>query len=94
MFLVCFSSGVYLYFSILMYVKRHEQFEIGCGAILNKIYYYNYYYYYKCLSCVYCSIINLLWSLKSKMSTTFRPGIYGPCSRTGVTCVATRDTST
>ena len=21
-----------------MYVKRHEQFEIGCGAILNKIY--------------------------------------------------------
>ena len=36
----------------------------------------------------YCSIINLLWSLKSKMSTTFRPVIYGPCSRTGVTCVA------
>ena len=31
-----FSSGVYLYFCILMY----EQFEIGCGAILNKIYYY------------------------------------------------------
>ena len=30
-------SGVYLYFRILMYVKRHEQFEIGCGAILNKI---------------------------------------------------------
>ena len=25
-----------------MYVKRHEQFEIGCGAILNKIYYYYY----------------------------------------------------
>ena len=23
-----------------MYVKRYEQFEIGCGAILNKIYYY------------------------------------------------------
>ena len=23
-----------------MYIKRHEQFEIGCGAILNKIYYY------------------------------------------------------
>ena len=23
-----------------MYVKRHEQFEIGRGAILNKIYYY------------------------------------------------------
>ena len=23
-----------------MYVKRHEQFEIGCGAILNNIYYY------------------------------------------------------
>ena len=23
-----------------MYVKRHEQFEIGCGAILNTIYYY------------------------------------------------------
>ena len=34
-----FSSGVYLCFSILMYVKRHEQFKIGCGAILNKIYY-------------------------------------------------------
>ena len=29
-----------LYFRILMYVKRHERFEIGCGAILNKIYYY------------------------------------------------------
>ena len=43
---MCFSSGVYLYFRILMYVKRHEQFEIGCGAILDKIYYY-YYYYYK-----------------------------------------------
>ena len=42
---MCFSSGVYLYFRILIYVKRHEQFEIGCGAILNKIYYY--YYYYK-----------------------------------------------
>ena len=37
---------------------------------------------------VYCSIINLLWSLMSKMSTTFRPVSYGPCSRTGVTCVA------
>ena len=37
---MCFSSGVYLYFRILMYVKRHEQFEIGCGTILNKIYYY------------------------------------------------------
>ena len=24
----------------------------------------------------------------SKMSTMFRPVIYGPCSRTGVTCVA------
>ena len=35
---MCFSSGVYLYFRILMYVKRHEHFEIGCGAILNKIY--------------------------------------------------------
>ena len=23
-----------------MYVRRHEQFEIGCGAILNKIYYH------------------------------------------------------
>jgi len=22
-----------------MYARRHEQFEIGCGAILNKIYY-------------------------------------------------------
>ena len=33
---LCFSSGVYLYFRILMYVKRHEQFQIGCGAILNK----------------------------------------------------------
>ena len=39
---MCFSSGVYLYFRILMYVKRHEQFEIGCGAILNKIYYFYY----------------------------------------------------
>ena len=24
-----FSSGVYLYFKILMYVKCHKQFEIG-----------------------------------------------------------------
>ena len=40
-YLCVFSSGVYLYFRILMYViKRHEQLEIGCGAILNKIYYY------------------------------------------------------
>ena len=31
-------SGVY--FRILVYVKRHEQFKIGCGIILNKIYYY------------------------------------------------------
>ena len=30
---MCFSSGVYLYFRIL--VKCHEQYEIGCGAILN-----------------------------------------------------------
>ena len=37
---LCFSSGVYLYFRILMYVKRHEQFGIGCGAILNQMYYY------------------------------------------------------
>ena len=38
---LCFSSSrVYLYFSILMYVTRHEQFEIGCGTILYKIYYY------------------------------------------------------
>ena len=36
---VFFSSGVYLYFRILMYVKCHKQLEIGCGAILNKIYY-------------------------------------------------------
>ena len=35
---LCFSSGVYLYFRILMYVKRHEQFQIGCGPILNKKY--------------------------------------------------------
>ena len=35
-----FSSGVYLYFRILMYVKRHKQFKIACGTILNKIYYY------------------------------------------------------
>ena len=41
---MCFSSGVYLYFGILMYVKRHEQFEIGCGAISNKLH-YNYCYY-------------------------------------------------
>ena len=38
------SSDVYLYFRILMYVKRHEHFEIGCGAVLNKIYYYYSYY--------------------------------------------------
>ena len=25
-----------------MYVKCHKLFEIGCGAILNKIYYYYY----------------------------------------------------
>ena len=37
---MCFSSGMYMYFSIVMYVKHHEQVEIGCGAILNKIYYY------------------------------------------------------
>ena len=36
---MCVSSGVYLYFRILMYVKRHEQFEIGCDTILNKIYF-------------------------------------------------------
>ena len=41
-YLYVFSSGVYFYFRILMCVKRHEQFEIGCGAILNKIYYYYY----------------------------------------------------
>ena len=41
---MCFSSGVHLDFRMLMYVKRHEQFEIGCGAILNKIYYYYYSY--------------------------------------------------
>ena len=33
-YLCFFSSDVYLYVRILMY----EQFEIGCGAILNKIY--------------------------------------------------------
>ena len=37
---MCFSSGVYLYFMILMYIRHDEQFKIGCGAILNKIYYY------------------------------------------------------
>jgi len=26
-----------------MYVKRHEQFEIGYGAILNKIYYIDFF---------------------------------------------------
>ena len=36
----------------------------------------------------YCSIINLFWSLMSKLSTTFQSVSYGPCSRTGVTCVA------
>ena len=36
---MCFSSGVCLCFRILMYVKCHEQFEIGCGDILNIIYY-------------------------------------------------------
>ena len=34
-----FSSGVYLYSRILMYVKCHKQFEIGRDTILNKIYY-------------------------------------------------------
>ena len=29
---LCFSSDVYLYFRISMYVKRHEQFEIECGT--------------------------------------------------------------
>ena len=38
-YLCVFSSGVYWYFRILMYVMRHEQFEIGCGAMLNTIYY-------------------------------------------------------
>ena len=38
---LCFFSGVYLYFRILM---CHKQFEIGCGATINKIYYYCYYY--------------------------------------------------
>ena len=33
-YLCVFSSGVYLYSRILMYVKHHEQFEIGCGSIL------------------------------------------------------------
>ena len=37
---------------------------------------------------VYFSMINLLWRFMSKMSTTFRSVSYGPCSRTGVTCVA------
>ena len=37
---MCFSSGVYLISRILMYVKRHEQIEIGCGAILIKLFYY------------------------------------------------------
>ena len=37
---------------------------------------------------VYCSIINLLWSLMPKMSTMFRSVSNGPCSRTGVTWVA------
>ena len=37
---------------------------------------------------VYCSIINLLWSIMSKMSMTFWSISYGPCSCTGVTCVA------
>ena len=36
---------------------------------------------------VYCRIINLLWSLLSKMSTMFRSVSYRPCSCTGVTCV-------
>ena len=36
---------------------------------------------------IYCSIINLLWSLMLKMSTTFRSVSYGPCLRTDVTPV-------
>ena len=47
---MCFSSGVYMYFRILMYVKCHEQLEIGCGAILNNIYYYYSYVKYFCTS--------------------------------------------
>ena len=46
------------------------------------------------LSYTYCSIINLLWSLMSKLSTTFRSVSYGPCSRIGVTCVAPKPKAT
>ena len=37
---------------------------------------------------VYLSMIYLLWSIFAEASTTLRPVVYGPCSRTGVTCVA------
>ena len=39
MSLVYLCHFLLLCINIFMYVKRHEQSEIGCGAILNKIYY-------------------------------------------------------
>ena len=41
---------------------------------------YNKYIAHETTVYVHCSIINLLWSLMSKMSTTFRSVSYGPCS--------------
>ena len=54
-YLCVFSSGVYLYFRILMYVKRHEQFEIGCGGILIIILTSVYLYF------VYCVLLSIFY---------------------------------
>ena len=69
---MCFSSGVYLYFSILMGIKCHEQFEIGCGAILNKIYYYYYETRSKSLKCAHKTATYLLIEQRDEMVERFR----------------------
>ena len=38
MFLYLYGYFNFIFFMIVMHVKRHEQFEIGCVAILNNIY--------------------------------------------------------
>ena len=68
-YLCVLSSDVYLYFRILMYVKRHEKFEIRCSAILNKIHYYIiiinkncsiiYNTHLKCLKCLHSRVVNV-----------------------------------
>ena len=46
MSLVCLCVFLLVCICILgLYVKHHKQFEIGCGAILNQIYYYIIIYY-------------------------------------------------